>query len=384
MKHFLQFISYVAVAAVTCALTLLFLVPEKDPGMEAKLYELQTLIEDRYIGDATAQDLYDGAAAGMVDGIGDRWSFYMSAAEFKDYQLSSANVYVGAGIVVQDTEDGYLKIIELEKGGGALDAGLQVGDVVVAVEGISLQGMEPGGSGDLIRGEEGTYVKLTVRRAEETLEFSVQRRRIETAVATATMLADNIGLVRIENFDSRCSQETLAAIEQLRSQGATSLIFDVRNNRGGYKDELVGILDYLLPEGPLFRSEYYNGKVTVEESDASFLDMPMAVLVNGRSYSAAEFFAAALQEYDAAVVVGTATVGKGNYQETFLLSDGSAVNLSTGRYCTPNGVSLTGVGITPDVDVPVTVEEDVAIYAGALDPAADPQIQAAVAALAAA
>lgn len=384
MKHFLQFISYVAVAAVTCALTLLFLVPEKDPGMEAKLYELQTLIEDRYIGDATAQDLYDGAAAGMVDGIGDRWSFYMSAAEFKDYQLSSANVYVGVGIVVQDTEDGYLKIIELEKGGGALDAGIQVGDVVVAVEGISLQGMEPGGSGDLIRGEEGTYVKLTVRRAEETLEFSVQRRRIETAVATATMLADNIGLVRIENFDSRCSQETLAAIEQLRSQGAASLIFDVRNNRGGYKDELVEILDYLLPEGPLFRSEYYNGKVTVEESDASFLDMPMAVLVNGRSYSAAEFFAAALQEYDAAVVVGTATVGKGNYQETFLLSDGSAVNLSTGRYCTPNGVSLTGVGITPDVDVPVTVEEDVAIYAGALDPAADPQIQAAVAALAAA
>ena len=381
MKRVLQFLSYIGVAAIACALTLFFLVPEKDPAMEAKLYELQALIDKYYIGDADAQALYDGAAAGMVEGTGDRWSFYMSADEYEAYRRTTANAYVGIGITIQATEDDYLEVIKVDQGGGAQEAGLQVGDVIVAVEGTDIQGVGPSGSGDLIRGEEGTYVALTVRRGTQTLAFSVQRQLIETAVATATLLDGNIGLIRIVNFDSRCSQETLAAIESLRSQGAAALIFDVRYNPGGYKDELVEILDYLLPEGPLFRSEYYTGEVSVDESDASFLDMPMAVLVNSDSYSAAEFFAAALQEYDAAVVVGTATVGKGNFQETFQLSDGSAVNLSTGRYCTPKGVSLSGVGITPDVEVPVSAQVDAAIYAGTLAPAEDPQIQAAVAAL---
>ena len=195
------------------------------------------------------------------------------------------------------------------------------------------------------------------------------------------MLEGNIGLITIENFDSRCAEETIAAIEALRSQGATALIFDVRNNPGGYKSELVKVLDYLLPKGPLFRSEDYRGREEVDYSDESHLDMPMAVLVNLNSYSAAEFFAAALDEYDAAVMVGEKTYGKGYFQNTFRLSDGSAVNLSVGKYYTPNGNSLAGVGLSPEVEIIVDSETAAKISAGTLAPEDDPQIIAAVNAL---
>ena len=159
---------------------------------------------------------------------------------------------------------------------------------------------------------------------------------------------------------------------------ADKLIVDVRNNPGGYAHELVDVLDHLLPEGELFRTEDYTGKQAVEKSDADCLQLPMAVLVNGNSYSAAEFFAAALSEYEWAEVVGEKTTGKGYYQVTYQFSDGSAVGLSVGKYYTPKGVSLAGVGITPDVLVPVDQETANAIYAQTLEPEKDPQIQAAV------
>ena len=197
-------------------------------------------------------------------------------------------------------------------------------------------------------------------------------------MASGQMLTDGIGMVTIENFDGRCADETIAAIESLLDQGAEKLIFDVRNNPGGYKHELCKVLDYLLPEGPLFRSEYYDGTVNVDESDAKCLELPMAVLVNSESISAAEFFAAALDEYEAATVVGEQTIGKGYFQQSYKLSDGSAVGLSVGRYTTPKGVSLTDVGITPDVVVEVDDELFMQIYYGNVPWQEDPQVLAAM------
>ena len=187
--------------------------------------------------------------------------------------------------------------------------------------------------------------------------------------------------MRISNFDARCAQESIAAIEKLRSEGAKKLIFDVRNNPGGFASELVELLDYLLPEGDLFRSVSFDGTEKVDTSDEKYLDMPMAVVVNGNSYSAAEFFAAALQEYEAAVVVGEPTVGKGYYQQTIPLGDGSAVALSTGKYFTPKGNSLADKGVIPTVRVDVDEETAAAIYYGTLSAGEDPQLQAAIKAL---
>ena len=219
---------------------------------------------------------------------------------------------------------------------------------------------------------------LTVRYGDEEREYTMTRELFHVTVASGQMLEDHIGMVTIENFDGRCAEETIAAIEGLLDQGATKLICDVRNNPGGYETELCKVLDYLLPEGPLFRSEYYDGKVQVDESDENYLDVPMAVLVNAESISAAEFFAAALDEYDAATVVGEQTIGKGYFQQSYRLSDGSAVGLSVGRYTTPNGVSLTDGGITPDVVVEVDDELFWQIYYGNVDWSGDPQILAAM------
>lgn len=371
--------SYILVAALASALTL---VGMGGTGKVSKLSQLQSLIEERYIEGADATALEDAAANAMVAATGDRWSYYIPASEYETYQENMANAYVGVGITILSSEEveGF-QIMSVTPGGPAEEAGVQVDDLLIGVDGEDVRQSDASQVRNLVRGEEGTDVVLTVLREETELELTVQRRHMETPVATYTMLEDQVGLVTIENFDSRCSEETIAAIEALREQGAEKLIFDVRNNPGGFADELVKVLDYLLPEGDLFRTERYDGYEDVDVSDENFLDMPMAVLVNGDSYSAAEFFAAALQEYEAAIVVGEHTSGKGHFQTTYQLSDGSAVALSIGRYYTPKGVCLEGVGIEPDV--PVTVDEDTAmeIYFDSLPWEEDPQIQAALDAL---
>jgi carboxyl-terminal processing protease len=230
----------------------------------------------------------------------------------------------------------------------------------------------------LVKGREGTSVTLTVIRDDKELALSVERKRLNSVVATGVLLEENIGLITIANFDDRCAQETIAVIEDLRSRGAQALIFDVRNNPGGYKREMVELLDYLLPEGPLFRTVDYRGKEQVDSSDKKCLALPMAVIVNLHSYSASEFFAAALSEYDAAVTVGEKTFGKGYFQNTFELKDGSAVTLSVGKYYTPKGESLAGVGLTPDEEVSLTEQEFADLTAGNLPVEEDPQIQAAI------
>ena len=377
MKKLLRLMSYILVAALASAAT--FCTVHFMPNDEySKLSELKALVDEKFIGEIDWKVAEDNAAAGMIAGLGDRWSYYMSAENYESYLEQMANAYVGVGITVTQREDGYLDILEVTKGSPADGAGMEPGSVVIRVgeQDISEIGMDA--ATRLIKGEEGTDVTLTVRYEGEEREYTMTRARFEVTVAWGQMLENGIGLVTIENFDGRCAEETIAAIEALLDQGATKLILDVRNNPGGYKAELCKVLDYLLPEGPLFRSEYYDGKVQVDESDESCLDVPMAVLVNAESISAAEFFAAALDEYEAATVVGEQTIGKGYFQQSYRLSDGSAVGLSVGRYTTPNGVSLTDVGITPDVVVPVDDELFWQIYYGNVEWEDDPQILAAV------
>lgn len=378
-KKLMLLLSYVLVATLAAAAATALTARNME---YTKLEQLQDLIEERFIGDADPTTLEDAAAEAMIAATGDRWSYYISAADYASYVERMENAYVGIGITILVREDGSgMEVMVVNEDGPAMEAGIQVGDVIIGVEGQSVLGLTSTDVRNLVRGEEGTPVQITLLRGEEELTLSVMRRQVKTVVATGTMLEDGVGLVTIVNFDDRCAEESIAAIESLLEQGAEKLILDVRNNGGGYAHELVALLDYLLPEGDLFRMEYYTGEQEVDTSDADCLEIPMAVLVNGESYSAAEFFAVALQEYEAAVVVGTPTSGKGYFQTTIHLLDGSAVSLSVGRYFTPKGVSLEGVGITPDVEVPVDPETELAIYYGYLQPQEDPQIQAALEAL---
>ena len=377
MKKLLRLMSYILVAALASAATFAVVAFEPRDGYD-KLDEIRSLVDEKFIGEIDWKTAEDAAAEALIDGLGDRWSYYMSAESYATYLEQMNNSYVGVGITVTERVDKYLDILEVTKGGPAEGAGIEPGGVVIRVEDQDISEIGINGATTLIKGEEGTEVTLTIRYDGVDREFTMTRAYFEITVAWGRMLEDGIGLVTIENFDGRCADETLAAIEELREQGAEKLIFDVRNNPGGYVSELCEILDYLLPEGPLFHSEYYDGKTSVIDSDADCLDIPMAVLINAESISAAEFFAAALDEYDAAVTVGQQTIGKGYFQQSYKLADNSAVGLSIGRYTTPKGVSLANVGITPDVAVEVDEETFWQIYYGNLDWKEDPQLLAAV------
>ena len=380
-SKFARVMSYILVAALASAITY-FTVPEKKET--TKLDEVKALIDTCFIGETDDTTLEDGAAAGMVAATGDQWSYYIPASEYGSYMEQMNNAYVGIGVTVSQVEDprGY-KVLQVEPGSGAVEAGILPGDVIYSVEGKLLTeiGFENGTAA--IKGDENTQVELGIYRGDETLTLKVTRKKILVVVAEGKMLPDNIGLVTINNFDDRCAQETIAAIEELVEQGATALIFDVRFNPGGYKVELEKILDYLLPEGRIFHTIDYTGKEEFTESDAECLEMPMAVLMNGSSYSAAEFFAAALDEYDYAVLVGEPTTGKGYFQSTFKLSDGSAVGLSIGKYFTPVlGRSLAEEGgLVPEILVELDDETRANIYGDLVAPEDDPQIQAAIEAL---
>ena len=388
MKKVWKVLSYVLVAALASLVTLAAgaktsvqadgTAVTAGTQTQSKLEQLEDLIEDRFIGESDRTAMEDAAAEAMIASLGDRWSYYVSAEAYQSYIDSVNNSYVGIGVTIQLSEEGdSFEIIKVNEGGPADEAGLLAGDWMTAVDGTSILGMNSNEVGNLVKGQEGTYVDITVRRGGEELTLSVERRQVIVEVAAGQLLEGNVGLVTIANFHKGCASETIGVIEDLLGQGAEALILDVRNNGGGYATELVDLLDYLLPEGVLFRTVNYAGEEEIDYSDADCLEIPMAVMVNGNSYSAAEFFAVALSEYEAAVVVGEQTVGKGYYQVNYQLSDGSAVSLSIGEYFTPNGENLAGVGITPDIEVIVDEETAAAIYAGALVPMEDPQILAA-------
>jgi carboxyl-terminal processing protease len=293
------------------------------------------------------------------------------------------NAYVGVGITIsaQYDEDGNLLgygVSDVTQGGPAEEAGVLSGDLLVQVDGTAVQDITLTETKNMVKGEEGTTVDLTFLRDGETITLTVERRSLTLVPATGQLLDGSIGYIAIDNFDAGCAETVEGLVEDLQAQGATALVFDVRNNPGGLKRELTDLLDYLLPEGIVFHTVNYAGEEEIVMSDSSCVDLPMAVLVNGDSYSAAEYFACALQEYGVGTVVGEKTCGKGYYQVGLSLSDGSCINLSIGKYYTPNGESLIDVGVTPDIELELSDEDAVKLARNTLDPQDDPQLQAAI------
>lgn len=373
-KILLRTVSYILVAALASCATLLFF------GGNRKLAQLERVLKNNFVGDVNQTAMADAAANAMVSALGDRWSYYISADEMAAFKQRKTNTHGAIGITIAKREDGRgFDILTVEPDGAAGKAGVLPGDILIEAEGQSVVDMDSNELVQIIKGTPGTKVTIVVLRQEERVEFTITRETVENVVAVGELLPGNVGYVLIANFNTNSASQTLAVIEDLLEQGAEKLLFDVRDNPGGYVDELNEILDYLLPEGNLFRAVSADGKESVDKSDASCLEMPMAVLVNSRSYSCAEFFAAALREYDWATVVGMPTVGKGYFQNTFYLIDGSAVSVSTGQYYTPKGVSLAEEGgLVPDVTVEVDEETEALIYVGYMPLNEDPQVLAAL------
>ena len=345
-----------------------------------KMDEVMEVIDQLYVGEYDREELEEQASAALVDALGDQWSYYLPEKFLMQYELDSENEYYGIGITVQK-QDGVITVYDVAPDSPAAQAGIRPGGELKSVDGQSVEGLDTDGVKELVQAgiAEGAVV-LTILQDGELNEYSVSGGAIKIDPVRYEMM-DNVGYIKVKNFNARSGEQTIAACETLVEQGAKGLVFDLRFNPGGQLEELLPVLDYILPEGDIFLSKMKGEEIVAERSDAKCLEIPMVVLVNEDSYSASEFFAAALQEYGWATVVGEQTTGKGYAQYTVMLSGGGAVHISGKEYFTPNGVSLAGVGVTPDI--PVDIEDDpwLLLYYDLLEPADDPQLQAALNAL---
>ena len=328
------------------------------------LLEGLLLVNTRFVGEYEPVEAVDAALEGMVKGLGDRWSYYLNAEAYEAQNLRRKNQYVGIGVTVSYEREEGLLILEVTPGSPAEEAGLLPGEVITRAEGVSLAGEGRYQGSEYIRGEAGTTAVLEVLGTGGTTRtVEVRREAVATDPVSYEMLEDSVGYVKLANFYENSAQRLKEAVEDLQAQGARALVFDMRNNGGGYLTQLTEMLDFLLPEGPIFISRSRSGREEVIQSDAACVDLPMAVLVNEDTYSAAEFFAAQLQEDGAAVIVGVPTSGKGYSQQTFPLPHGGALNISTAAYFTGDGTSLIGTGLRLDAQVEQTDEGDAQLEA---------------------
>ena len=301
----------------------------------------------------------DKALDALVDGLGDRWSYYLTEERYQQVKENRANNYVGVGITVNYEDERGLLVVGVTEGGPAEAAGVLAGDVITAVDGVSIAGDGRYSATDKVAGEEGTDVTLTLLGEDgQTREVICRRRRLRNPSASGRMLENNVGYVKLANFYTGAADSFRSVTDGLLAEGAESLVIDLRNDPGGYISELEDILDYLLPEGVVLTQKPRWWFRMETKSDAACVSVPMVVLVNSETYSAAELLAAQLRETYGTPIVGELTSGKGYSQVTFPLPNGGGMGISVATYCTGSGHSLIGEGIAPDVELSLSGDSD--------------------------
>lgn len=337
----------------------------------SSILTVEQLIKENYLGEVDDEELKHSIIRGYLSGIGDEYSQYMTSSEYEAYLEEFKGNAVGIGVnVIYDLESNIIEVIDVIPDSPAEKSGILVGDFIVAVDGSRVTEVGYYAAVDLIKGDKGTSVKITVSR--DGTESDIVCIRDSVPVVTVKhrvySMDASIGIIRITSFNAETPNEFKAAVEDLKFRGCTKFVFDVRNNGGGELNSILSTLDYLLPKGKLAYIKYASGKEMSFDSSESLLDASVAVLVNENTASAAELFAAALRDYAKegkydAVLVGNKTYGKGVFQTMYMLPDGSAFKFTTGRYDPPSGVNYDGVGVIPDVIVDLSEEaEKVGFY----------------------
>jgi len=330
-----------------------------DQSVVAKFNKVRSILKNEYYENVDENKLLEGAIAGMADSLGDPYTAYYTKEEWKMYSESITGSYVGIGVSISLGEDNLVTIVEPFEGSPAEEAGMKKGDKIIRVDGKDVRGVKDGDAVvNMIRGPENTKVKITVYRPSngEMLEFDLTRKKIKIANIKSRMLEDNIGYIRIVKFDSEINRYFNEHLNKLISSGMKALVIDVRDNPGGYYDQVVAICDRLLPEGTIVYTEDKYKRQDVKKSDAKELGMPIAVLINGNSASASEILAGAIKDHKKGTLVGTKTFGKGLVQASSTLDDGSGLKVTIARYFTPSGVCIHGAGIMPDIEIDVPEE----------------------------
>lgn len=348
-----------------------------------KLFDFDSIVNGRFVSDISDDEVMDGILKGYISGLGDPYSNYLDAENYQDLMDSLNSSASGLGLrVLYDEETGYINVYNVMKGSPAQTAGVAIGDLIVSVEGQDVLELGYYGSLAALQGELGTIANFTVARGlnyAEEHNISVARSAYETSTVTYHVVGENIGYIRFEDFALNTPQEFKDALAVLTEMEVERLIFDVRNNRGGELDSIISILDTILPEGVIMTTTPKEGDGRTYTSDSNFIDMPMAVLINDQTYSAAELFAAALRDFDVATLVGVTTHGKGVMQSIIPLGDGTAVSLTTEYFNPPSGVNFNEVGVAPDVASELADELAKRFYS--LTEYEDTQLQAAIQAL---
>lgn len=320
----------------------------------SKLQALEQTIDTYYFLDEVSnEELQDGIYKGLLESLGDPYSEYYTAEELAELMEQSEGVYYGIGAYVSlDTEKNLPKISGVMEGSPAEEAGLRANDLIYEVNGVTTYGLTLTEAVALIKGEEGTEVNLTLVREGESdyLELTLTRRRVEAPTVEYSMLEGRIGYIRVTEFDSVTVNQFSEALYTVKNSAARGIILDLRGNPGGNLDAVVDMCNMILPEGMIvYTEDKYGNREEYTCDGENELQLPLVVLVDMNSASAAEIMAGAIKDYGIGTLVGTTTFGKGIVQQIMSFRDGSAVKLTISAYYTPNGNNIHGIGIEPDV-----------------------------------
>ena len=300
------------------------------------------------------------AVEGMLKALGDKWSAYYTASEFDSFSAALEGRYTGVGLWIRQGTDGTMLVSSVQQGSPAGKAGLRAGDELTSVADVAVQGSTVSSVAGRLRGPSGSTVTVGVRRATGTLTVSITRSQVVAEDVVVDRLKHSVLMIRVASFSHGVGREVRAALAADPAAHAGGVVLDLRDDPGGLVDEAVDVAGAFLDGGPVVSyAQRGSGTHTLDALGVGDTGTPLVVLVDGSTASAAEIVTGALQDRGRAVVIGSKTFGKGSVQEPTTLSDGSAIEFTVGRYLTPSGRALDGVGIDPDV---------------AIDPSAAPRV----------
>ena len=321
-------------------------------GVE-KVNLLSDVIDQYYYKDITDEEKMEGIYKGLMSSTNDKYTDYYSPKEFKDLMVTMEGDYGGIGATLsQDKVTKEVSVVEVYEGSPAARAGLERGDIVISVDGHLGTDESLDDFVQRIRGEEGTSIEMVYKRDDQEHTIEITREEVIVPSVSHRMLDDKIGYIRISSFVNGTQKDFEDALADLQSQGMQGIVFDMRDNGGGMVDSVVAILDDILPAGTVVYTMDKSGKrEDYTSDDAKKIDIPVTVLVNENTASAAEIFTGAIRDFNYGTIIGTNTFGKGIVQSTVPLSDGSAVKITVATYYTPSGECIHEKGIKPDIEL---------------------------------
>lgn len=357
---------FVPVFSNTLSNAATFLASSKDGTLNQKLNEIDKIVDEYFIDDVDKEKLKTQAVKAYVAAIEDEYTEYYTPEQYLELTSDISGNYKGIGVEVTVTEDNLITIIDAYDKSPASKAGIKPKDKIIKVNGTDVNGDNYDLAIDMMRGVgkfgENDEMLLTIKRGDTTFETKAKREHVVSQTVKGELLENNIGYIRLSQFAEGTAKDFEKTVNSLRTEGAKSLIIDLRNNPGGMLTSVVEIADLLLPEGKILTIKGKNGPKDEYMSLEGEVDMPMCVLVNGMSASASEVLAGALKDHDKAVIIGEKTYGKGVVQSIFELDDDSALKITTSRYYTPSGKSLDKKGIEPDIEVKMPLTKSLGLY----------------------